>query len=150
MENFTQYVTDHPWLVAMAVVAALLVLVYEIRMRRDAFAAVSPQDLIRLQNQGGIVLDLRPSADYAAGHIGGARDFDSAQILTANETLRKHKEKPVVVYCESGSTGASAARVLAGQGFKQAYNLRGGIAAWRTDNLPLVQGVEPATGKTKR
>jgi rhodanese-related sulfurtransferase len=128
MENLTQYVTDHPWLVAMAVVAALLVLVYEIRMRRDAFAAVSPQDLIRLQNQGGIVLDL----------------------LTANETLRKHKEKPVVVYCESGSTGASAARVLAGQGFKQAYNLRGGIAAWRTDNLPLVQGVEPATGKTKR
>ena len=134
----------------MAVAAALLVIVFEIRIRRDAFAAVSPQDLIRLQNQGGIVLDLRPSADYAAGHIGGARDFDAAQIVTANETLRKYKDKPVVVYCESGSTGASAARVLAGQGFKQAFNLRGGIAAWRTDNLPLVQGAEPAGGKAKR
>ena len=40
--------------------------------------------------------------------------------------------------------------MLAGQGFKQAYNLRGGIAAWRTDNLPVVQGAEAAGGKTKR
>jgi rhodanese-related sulfurtransferase len=150
MQNLAQYVTEHPWLVAMAVVAALLVIVFEIRARRDAFAAISPQDLIRLQNQGGIVLDLRSSTDYSAGHIGSARDFDSAQILTANETLRKYKEKPVIVYCESGSTGASAARVLSGQGFKQAYNLRGGLAAWRADNLPLALGVETAAGKGKR
>ena len=146
MEKLVLYATHHPWLVAMAVVAALLVIVYEVRARRDAFAAISPQDLIRLQNQGAVVLDLRASADYAAGHIGGARDFDSAQILTANETLRKHKEKPVVVYCETGSTGAAAARVLAGQGFTKAYNLRGGLAAWRADNLPLVQG-EASGGK---
>ena len=150
MDNLAQYVTEHPWLVAMAVVAALLVIVFEIRARRDAFAAVSPQDLIRLQNQGGIVLDLRSSTDYAVGHIGSARDFDSAQILTAHETLRKYKEKPVIVYCESGSTGASAARVLSGQGFTQAYNLRGGLAAWRADNLPLALGAEAAAGKGKR
>ena len=143
MDNLAQYVSEHPWLVAMAVVAALLVIVFEIRARRDAFAAVSPQDLIRLQNQGG-------STDYAAGHIGSARDFDSAQILTAHETLRKYKEKPVIVYCESGSTGASAARVLSGQGFTQAYNLRGGLAAWRADNLPLALGAEAAAGKGKR
>jgi rhodanese-related sulfurtransferase len=64
--------------------------------------------------------------------------------------LRKYKEKPVIVYCESGSTGASAARVLSGQGFKQAYNLRGGLAAWRADNLPLALGAEAAAGKGKR
>ena len=150
MDNLAQYVSEHPWLVAMAVVAALLVIVFEIRARRDAFAAVSPQDLIRLQNQGGIVLDLRSSTDYAVGHIGSARDFDAAQILTAHETLRKYKEKPVIVYCESGSTGASAARVLSGQGFTQAYNLRGGLAAWRADNLPLALGAEAAAGKGKR
>ena len=150
MDNLAQYVSEHPWLVAMAVVAALLVIVFEIRARRDAFAAVSPQDLIRLQNQGGIVLDLRSSTDYDVGLIGSARDFDSAQILTAHETLRKYKEKPVIVYCESGSTGASAARVLSGQGFTQAYNLRGGLAAWRADNLPLALGAEAAAGKGKR
>lgn len=149
MENLSLYVAAHPWLVALTVVAALLVVVYEVRARRDAFAAVSPQDLIRLQNQGALVLDLRKSEDYAAGHVGGARDFDPAQLLAANETLRKHKEKPVVVYCETGSTGAAAARVLAGQGFTKAYNLRGGLAAWRAENLPLEQGAAPARGKGK-
>jgi rhodanese-related sulfurtransferase len=124
----------------MAALAAVLVIVFEVRARRDAFAGVSPQDLIRLQNQGALVIDLRKPDEFAAGHIGGARRMDSAEMLTAGDTLKKFKEKSVVVYCESGSVGASAARVLAGQGFKQAFNLRGGLAGWRGENLPLAQG----------
>lgn len=147
MEKLSLYIAAHPWLVALTVTAVLLVVVYEVRARRDAFAAISPQDLIRLQNRGALVLDLRKSEDYTAGHIGGARDFDSAQLINADETLRKHREKPVIVYCDTGATGAAAARVLSRQGFTQAFNLRGGIAAWRADNLPLEQGAAPARGK---
>ena len=85
------------------------------------------------------VIDVRTPEEFSQGHINGARRMDSAEILLAGDKLKKYKEKPVVVYCESGSLGASAARVLAGQGFKQALNLRGGLAAWRTENLPLSQ-----------
>jgi len=140
MENLSQYVANHPWLVSMAVVAALLVVVFEVRARRDAFGAISAQDLIRLQNQGALVLDLRSADTFATGHIAGARRMDSAEMLTAGDSLKKYKDKPLVVYCDSGSMGAAAARVLAGQGFKQAYNLRGGVSAWRTENLPLATG----------
>jgi rhodanese-related sulfurtransferase len=35
---------------------------------------------------------------------------------------------------------ASAVRQLAAQGFTKAFNLRGGLAAWRTENLPLTRG----------
>jgi len=59
------------------------------------------------------------------------------QILQASDMLKKHKEKTVVVYDDSGSLGASAARQLTAQGFTRAFNLRGGIAAWRAENLPL-------------
>ena len=123
----------------MAVLAAVMVVVFEVRARRDAYAGISAQDLIRLQNQGALVVDLRKPEDFAAGHIGGARRMDSAQMLTAGDTLKKYKEKTVVVYCESGSMGAAAARVLAGQGFKQAFNLKGGLGVWRSENLPLAQ-----------
>jgi rhodanese-related sulfurtransferase len=34
---------------------------------------------------------------------------------------------------------AAAVRQLAAQGFTKAFNLRGGIAAWRAENLPLVR-----------
>ena len=140
MEKLPEYIANHPWLVSMAVLAALLVVIFEIRARRESFAAVSPQDLIRLQNQGALVIDLRKTEDFEAGHIGGARRMDSAEMLQAGETLKKYKEKTVVVYCQSGSTGAAAARVLTGQGFTQVFNLRGGIGGWNTDNLPLSKG----------
>lgn len=129
----------------MAVIAALLVVAFEVRARRDAFGAISAQDLIRLQNQGALVIDLRAADAFAAGHIAGARRMDSADMINAGETLKKYKEKPLVVYCDSGSTGAAAARVLAGQGFKQAFNLRGGVTSWRTENLPLSAGSATST-----
>ena len=73
----------------MAALAALLVLVYEIRARRDSFAAISPQDLIRLQNQGALVLDIRKPEDHAAGHIAGSRQMDSHELVKAADNLKK-------------------------------------------------------------
>lgn len=142
MDRLLEYIQNHPWLVAAAVLTAVMVLVFELQTRRRNFAAVSPQDLIRLQNQGALLLDLRTPEQYASGHIAGARRLDSAEILKAGETFRKYKEKPVVVYCDTGSTGSSAARVLAGQGFTKAFNLRNGLGSWRTENLPLTKGSE--------
>jgi rhodanese-related sulfurtransferase len=149
MERLIEYAGNHPWLVAAAIFTALLVIVFELRARQQDFAAISPQEAIRLMNQGALVLDLRKPEDYAAGHINGARRLDSAEILKAGETLKKHKEKPVLVYCESGSLGASAARILAGQGFTKAVNLRGGLAGWRAESLPLSKdtGAAKAGGK---
>ncbi|MFM7397092.1 MAG: rhodanese-like domain-containing protein [Gammaproteobacteria bacterium] len=140
MEKLPEYIANHPWLVSLAVVAAVLVIVFEVRARRDAYAGVSPQDLIRLQNQGALIIDLRKPETFAAGHIGGSRRMDSADMLTAGDTLKKFREKNVVVYCESGSTGAAAARVLTRQGFKQVFNLKGGVEGWRSENLPLATG----------
>jgi rhodanese-related sulfurtransferase len=139
MERLIEYAGNHPWLVAAAVFIAIIVIVFELRTRQHDFAAISPQEAIRMMNQGALVLDLRKPEEFAAGHINGARRMDSAEILKAGETLKKHKEKPVLVYCESGSLGSSAARILAGQGFTKAVNLRGGLAGWRLENLPLTK-----------
>ena len=149
MERLIEYAGNHPWLVAAASFTALLVIVFELRARQQDFAAISPQDAIRLMNQGALVLDLRKPEEHAAGHINGARRMDSAEILKAGETLKKHKEKPVLVYCESGSLGASAARILSGQGFTKAVNLRGGLASWRAENLPLSKDTGPGKSTTK-
>jgi rhodanese-related sulfurtransferase len=140
MERLIDYATHHPWLVGVAVLALILVIFYELQAQRHNFSAMGPQDVVRAMNQGAVVLDLRKAEEFAAGHIGGARSFNAAEILKAGETLRKHKEKAVITYCETGSLGASAARQLTAQGFTKAFNLRGGLAAWRADNLPLAKG----------
>lgn len=140
MDRLVEYAGHHPLLFAAALLAAALVATYELWLQRQNASGVSPQELIRLMNQGALVLDLRPQDQFGSGHISGARQMASDQILKANETLKKHREKLVVVYCDAGSVSASAARQLAAQGFTKAFSLRGGLNAWRSENLPLARG----------
>jgi rhodanese-related sulfurtransferase len=140
MDRLIEYTNHHPWLALAMVVAIILVVLYEMRLRSENQASVSPQDMVRLMNQGALLIDLRPAEQYTAGHVSGARQMNGDQILQAAETLKKYKEKMVVVYDDTGSLGASAVRQLVAQGFTKAFNLRGGLAAWRTENLPLTRG----------
>jgi rhodanese-related sulfurtransferase len=140
MERLIEYTNHHPWLAGAAVLVAILVILYEMRVRSETKASVSPQDMVRLMNQGALLIDLRPLEQYTAAHVSGARQMSGEQILRAADTLKKYKEKTVVVYDDTGSLGASAVRQLAAQGFTKAFNLRGGLAAWRTENLPLTRG----------
>ena len=137
MDRVLDFASHHPWLATATVVLAALVAVYEMRMRSEGLRSVSPQELIRLMNQGALVLDLRPAEQYQAGHLNGARQMSGEQILSAGDTLKKHKEKTVVVYDDSGTLGAAAVRQLSAQGFSRVFALRGGLSAWRADNLPL-------------
>jgi rhodanese-related sulfurtransferase len=140
MDRLAQYIQLNHWLVAGTAVVLVLVIVFEIRARAESLAAVTPQDAIRLMNRGAVVIDLRPAEQFAAGHLSGARRLDGEQILKAGDTLKKYKQKALIVYDESGSLGTSAARQLKAQGFEHAFNLRGGLSAWRADNLPLEKG----------
>ena len=139
MDRLIDYFNHHPWLVAFALAAAAAVLAYELRLRVQSFAALAPQDAIRLMNQGATVLDLREQQAFQQGHISGARHFDAAQIASAGDALKRYKEKPLIVYCDRGTTAAASVRALTQQGFTKVFNLRGGLSAWRAENLPLAR-----------
>jgi len=139
MERLIEYVTHHPLLAGAAVLALIVVFTYESRLQGSSAAAISSQDLIRLMNQGALVLDIRKSEDFAQGHVNGAKHLPSDQILNAGDNFKRFKDKPVVVYCDSGSLAAAAVRQLNTQGFTKAFTLRGGFTGWRADNLPVTK-----------
>ncbi|HEX4376604.1 MAG TPA: rhodanese-like domain-containing protein [Steroidobacteraceae bacterium] len=139
MDRLLEYCSHHPWLASLALIAAIAVLVNELRLRALSVAALAPQDVIRLMNQGATVLDLRAEQDYQAGHINGARHFDSGQLANAAEALKRYKERALIVYCDRGSSAPAAVKMLSSQGFTKVFNLRGGLAAWRAENLPLAR-----------
>jgi rhodanese-related sulfurtransferase len=139
MDRLIEYFTHHPYLVGAAVLALVVVITYESRMQSAAFASISSQDLIRLMNQGALVLDIRKSDEFAQGHVNGAKHLPSDQILKAGDSFKRFKEKPVIVYCDSGSLAAAAVRQLIEQGFTKAFTLRGGFASWRAENLPIAK-----------
>jgi rhodanese-related sulfurtransferase len=140
MERLLEYCRNHPLLVGLAIALALAVLAYEWRRRGQNYAAVQPQEAIRLMNQGAHVIDLRDAQAYAAGHVTGARQLSAEQLANAADSLKKYREKVVLLYCESGSLAADLARKLHASGFTKVFNLRGGLTTWRAEGLPLQRG----------
>jgi rhodanese-related sulfurtransferase len=139
MQRLLEYTAHHQALSLLAIAALIAVLVYELRERAQRMGAVSPQDAVRLMNQGAALLDLRASEEYAAGHIRGARNVPLARLAEGLESLKRYKDKPLIVYCERGGTAAAAMRQLAQQGFARVVNLRGGLSAWRAEQLPVAR-----------
>jgi rhodanese-related sulfurtransferase len=139
MQRLLDFIGHHPYLAGAALLAAIAVLVFELRARVHAFAALSAMQAVRLMNQGALVIDLRSKELYDAGHIVDARNVPVAELESQAETLKKWREKSVITYCDSGANGASAARSLMKLGFTKVFNLQGGLNAWVKDNLPLAK-----------
>jgi rhodanese-related sulfurtransferase len=142
MQRLLEYIGHHPYLAGAAVVAAIAVLVAEIRERLSGFAALSSMQAVRLMNQGALVLDLRRKESFEAGHIADARNVPAAELAGSADALKKWRERAVITYCDSGVSGATAARTLTKLGFTKVFNLDGGLNAWIKDNLPLARGLD--------
>lgn len=138
MDRLLEYLQHHPVLVGLAVVLAVVVLVYELRMQSQSVSGLQPQEAIRLMNQGATLFDLRNAEAFAAGHISGAKPLTAEQLANP-DSLKKYREKMVILYCDSGADASAAVRKLHAAGFTKVFNLRGGLTAWRADSLPLVR-----------
>ncbi|HZF25056.1 MAG TPA: rhodanese-like domain-containing protein [Steroidobacteraceae bacterium] len=146
MNRLIEFAGNHPYLVSAAVLLLVVVIVSEMRARIQEFAALAPSDAVRMMNHGALVVDVREAAAFETGHIVDARHVPLKDLAASADTLKRHKEKPVITCCESGMDGGAAARELGKLGFSKVFNLRGGLAAWRQENLPLVRG--SAAGKS--
>jgi rhodanese-related sulfurtransferase len=137
MNHLPEYISHHPYVVIATVVAAIIAVVFELRSRAQGAAAISSNSAIALHNKGALILDVRSPEEFAGGHIVDAKHIELDKLAEKTDSLKKYREKPIVVVCESGSRSAQAAKLLKSQGFKQVVNLQGGLAAWRSENLPL-------------
>lgn len=147
MNRLFEYTANHPFLVAAAAILLILTLVIEFRQRGRGSNVIGPNDAVRLTNSGAAVLDVRSAADYQAGHIIDARHIPASELASRSDSLKKFKDKPVLVYCDNGFASATAARALRAQGFTKVVTLKGGLQSWRQENLPLVKG-EGKKGKS--
>ncbi|RMD59195.1 MAG: sulfurtransferase [Nitrospirae bacterium] len=87
------------------------------------------------------ILDVRQPWEYREEHIPGSKLIPLPELIDRLEEI--DPEKPTVVYCAVGGRSRVAAQMLAGKGFKEVYNLKGGINAWmgRTAFGPVEQGM---------
>lgn len=76
-----------------------------------------------------VLVDVRTAEEYAAGHVPGAVNIPVDELSSRLDEIEKHKEGEVWVICQSGGRSATAADLLAKQGYR-AVNVDGGTGAW--------------------
>lgn len=99
-----------------------------------AVGSIDPETLARDLAMVQLV-DVRYPNEWEAGHIEGAIHIPLDDIFDRLGELNPARR--VVAMCRSGGRSAEAAKDLAGEGFDVA-DLRGGVAAWAAQGLPLV------------
>jgi rhodanese-related sulfurtransferase len=132
-----EFVGNH-WYLFLALGVILGLLTYNLLVGDKG--SVDPSGATTLINQkDAAVVDVRPAADYAKGHIINAVNIPMNGFKNQTAALGKYKEKPVIITCRSGAQSQAACNVLRKAGFPEVYNLKGGVLAWESANLPLTR-----------
>ncbi len=142
MSRLFEFATRHwPLFLALAVVLVLLI-GNEFQRWLRGLRKVGPAEAVRLINRrNAIILDVRTEGEFKEGHIPQARHLPPASLDEQVHKLEKYKDRPVVVYCRSGTRSAHVGGVLHKHGFAEVFNLDGGLGAWQSADLPVHRGL---------
>jgi rhodanese-related sulfurtransferase/rubrerythrin len=113
-----------------------------------SFDAPAAKDYMkRAAADASVLLDVRQPEEYEAEHLPGAKLIPLAELGARLPEL--DPEKPAIVYCAIGGRSRVASQVLAGKGFKEVFNLSGGIKAWNSEKAigPEDLGLDLFSGK---
>lgn len=97
---------------------------------------ISPKEAKREleQNKDIILLDVRTKEEYEEKHIPNSILIPVDEINKNNDKIAnkiKNKESKIFVYCRVGRRSKIAAEKLANLGYKNVYNIEGGITSWK-------------------
>lgn len=72
-----------------------------------------------------LIIDVRSAEEYEAGHIPNAINIFVDEIENRLSKIEDYKDKPIILYCNTGNKSGQAAEILAKKGFKDVTNAQG-------------------------
>ena len=84
-----------------------------------------------------IILDVRTSEEFNAGHLNNAINLDVNSDKFRDQAGKLDKNKKYLVYCRSGKRSKTAQGTLKEMGFKEVMNMTGGFLEWEKAGLPF-------------
>ncbi len=136
MEQYLEFAGNHAMLVS-AFFVVFAALAWNLIADPGGKNAVDPVTATAMINhEDAVIVDVRSMAEYKDGHILNAINIPLNSVQNSAKQLSKHKDKPVIAVCRSGSRSSAACNQLRKIGFDNVKNLRGGMMAWESANLP--------------
>ncbi len=90
---------------------------------------IFPEQIPKSEYAKMMVIDARDAAQYAKEHIPGAVNIEWRQVLAKSGDIPKNK--PVLIYCNTGTLTAQAGFALRVSGWENVKILQGGFAEWK-------------------
>jgi rhodanese-related sulfurtransferase len=104
----------------------------------ESFVSVSPSEAVKLlEDPNTFLLDVRTREEYAAEHLSKATLIPLQELEQRLAELPQNKDQALLLYCRSGNRTISAASILANHGYKNIFNLKGGIKEWVQHAFPV-------------
>ncbi len=111
----------------------------------ESIPYISVKELTTTQNNA-ILLDAREKEEYEVSHLKSAIHvgYDNFNLdLISKQNIPK--DTLIVVYCSLGIRSEDISEKLKKVGYKNIYNLYGGIFEWKNNEYPVVNSLEEAT-----
>jgi len=90
-------------------------------------------------NPNFVVLDVRTPKEFAAGHLSGAVNLDYHSTDFQQKISQLARNKTYLLYCQSGVRSGLSFQLMKELGFRNVYNLVGGISNWSRQGLKTVR-----------
>lgn len=93
-------------------------------------ATIFPEQIPAADWKRFMVIDARDKAQFDKEHIAGAVNIEWRRVLAERRQIPK--DKPVLLYCNTGTLSAQAGFALRVAGYENVRILQGGYAEWKT------------------
>jgi len=125
------------WMLILVALSAGGMLLWPTLGKGGAGALSADAAVLLMNREKAVVVDVCEPAEFAAGHVVGAKNIPLAQLEEKLANVVKNKATPLILVCQSGARSSRAVAVAKKLGFEKVQSLSGGMGAWRSANLPV-------------
>jgi rhodanese-related sulfurtransferase len=134
-----KFILDNWMLIAIAIASGSMLLLPVIQGATTG--GLDPNGAVLLMNrEKAVVIDVCEPSEFAAGHVGGAKNIPLNQLEGKLASAVKNKSLPLILVCQSGARSGRAVAIAKKLGYEQAQSLGGGLSGWKAANLPVEKG----------
>jgi len=140
MERVIEFIGNH-WMLSIAFVVVLYLVVQELLDNVfKRFQSMTPIAAVMHMNETETtILDVSQATDHKKEHLENAMNIPLSKLETSLGQLEPFKEKPLLIFCQTGAQSPQACKKLYKLGFHQVINLVGGLKAWDEQHLPTTK-----------
>ncbi len=108
------------------------------KSQSDSISVITPTEF-KEKSVSHTIIDVRTPQEFSEGHIDGAVNINFFDETFLDQIAKYEKKEPLFIYCKSGNRSGKAAKKITDLGFKQVYDLDGGILNWIKNNNETVK-----------